>query len=121
MKVKCTKLVDSRGNFQEFSPWLTVGKVYLVLSVLLDINGKWLLRLLGDNGNGVALFSLSEFEIISAKIPATWIVAWNPKGVFELTTETWNQPGFWEKYYDRDPEAIKLFDTERSKIIDSDP
>jgi hypothetical protein len=121
MKAKCAKLIDARGNPQEHSPWLTVGKVYHVLSVLLDINGQWVLRLVGDGINGLALFNLEQFEFISARIPNTWIATWSTKGTFELTTEPWNRPGFWEKYYDRDPDALRIFEEERRKIVEFDP
>ena len=76
MKVRCVKLLDSRGNPQERSPWLTVGKIYHVLAVQQGTDGQWLLCLVGDGLNGVALFRLGQFEITSSKIPATWIVWW---------------------------------------------
>lgn len=120
MKVRCVKLVDSKGKPQEQSPWLTLGKVYHVLSVTFGTQEKWLLRMVGDGLNGVALFPLEQFEIVSPAIPGTWIVTWNSKGVFELTTEAWRQSGFWERYYDRDPEAVHIFKEEQRKIIAND-
>jgi len=74
MKVKCIKLVDSRGNVQEKSPWLTLGKVYHVLEVVQDAHKRWLLRVVGDGDNGVGLFRLEQFEIVSAKISVAWVV-----------------------------------------------
>jgi hypothetical protein len=121
MKVRCIKLIDSRGNTLEKSPWLTLGKVYDVLTLTFGTQQKWLLRLVGDGLNGVALFPLDQFEIVSQKIPAPWIVTWNSKEIFEMTTETWSQPGYWERYYDRDPEALKVFDEEKAKITQDDP
>ena len=121
MKVRCTKLIDTRGNPQEQSSSLTLGRVYHVLSVLLGINGEWKLRVITDGEKRPALFRLKQFEVISAKIPNTWIVIWNDKGFFQLTTHAWSQPGFWEKYYDRDPEAIQIFEDEKRKIIEADP
>jgi len=121
MKVKCTKLIDSKGNPLDQSPWCTVGKVYYVLSVLLGSNGKWLLRLIGDGKNGVAMFNLEGFEVVSNRIPNTWIATWDEKGVFALTPSAWNQRGFWEKFYDRDPETVRIFEEEKRKIIEADP
>src|SRR5271163_1822845 len=116
MKVRCIKLLDSGANPQTQCPWLTVGKVYQVMSVILGTDAKWALRLEGDGLNGLSLFRLEEFENVSAKIPSSWIVAWNSKGVFELTTEMWSQSCFWERFYDKDPEAVRIFETERRKI-----
>ena|SRR2546425_9075809 len=121
MKVRCTKLIDVRGSPQLRSNWLTIGNVYHVLSIVLDIHGSWLLRLIGDTHPGVGLFPLQQFEVLSSKIPDTWIITWNSKGVFELTTNAWNQPGFWERYFDNDSEAIRIFEEERRKIVESDP
>jgi hypothetical protein len=121
MKVRCIKLVDSRGNMLEKSPWLTLGKVYDVLTVTFGTQQKWLLRLVGDGLNGVALFPLDQFEIVSQKIPAPWVVTWNSKGTFEMTAEAWSQPEFWERFYDGDPDARQTFERERAKIVGAEP
>jgi hypothetical protein len=119
LKVRCVKLTDSRGNPVEHSTWMTLGKVYHVLSISCETQQK--LRLIGDGLNGVALFPLDDFEIVSSKIPAAWIVVWDSsRRYFALTTEAWNQPGFWDRYYERDPTAIRIFDEENEKIINAD-
>jgi hypothetical protein len=121
MKVRCTKLTDSRDKPQDRSRWLTLGKLYNVLEVVLDGPNRWLLRLAGDGEDAVGLFQLDQFEIVSAKIPSTWIARWNDRGGFLLTTETWSQLGYWDRYYDRDPEARKAFEDERTRIVQEDP
>ena len=120
MKVRCIKLLDSRGNAQEKSPWLTVGKVYHVLSLVFGTQQKWLVRLIGDGLNGVALFPLDQFEIVSPKLPGQWVVTWAANGVFELTAEAWSRPGFWEQFYDQDAEARKIFEQEKNNIVQAD-
>jgi len=121
MKVRCIKLTDSMGNPREKSSRLSIGKTYHVLEVIQDTHHRWLLRLPGDGSNGVALFALEQFEIVSVRIPHIWITKWNVNGGFSLTTEVWGQPGYWERYYDRDPEALKVFDEEKAKITQGDP
>lgn len=120
MKARCIKLVDHMGNIKERSSWLTLGKVYHVLEVVQDAGNRWLLRLVGDGKNGTALFNLEQFEIASAKIPDNWVVVWNAKGAFSLTTEAWSEPGFWEAYYDGDPSALRKFEDNKKQIIDAD-
>jgi hypothetical protein len=110
--------MDPKGNPKNDSPWLTLGKSYEVLSVIFDTRGRWLLRLVGDANNGVALFDMKQFEIVSSRIPVTWNAIWSSNGVFELTPLAWSQSGFWTKYYDRDPEAIELFKKEAKNILD---
>jgi len=121
VKVRCVKLLDSRGNVPDRSPWLTIGQVYHVLEVVQDAYGKWSLRANGDGSNGPALFRLEQFEIVSRRVASSWIVRWNERGGFSLTTESWSQPGYWERFYDGDVDARKVFHEEVEKIIQADP
>jgi hypothetical protein len=121
MKVRCTKLIDAFGNPQERSPWLTLGEVYDVLAVHYDIDRKWLFYIVGDGPNGLALFPLEQFEIVSAKLSSTWITSWKENGLFQLAPEPWTRPEFWEEYYNRKLDAVRVFEEEKRKIIDADP
>lgn len=120
MKVRCIRLLDSSGKPQEKSAWLTIGKIYHVLELFQGQN-TWLLRLIGDGLNGLAIFRLEQFEIATLKIPPSWIVAWGKDGSLHLRPESWNQPGFLERYYDKDADAMRIFEEERRKIIEADP
>ena len=121
MKVRCIKLTDSMGNPRGQSSRVSIGSIYPVLEVIQDTHHRWLLRLPGDGPNGVAIFGRDQFETVSARIPNVWIAKWNTQGGFALTTEAWAQPGYWERYYDRDPEARKVFEEEKAKIVQCDP
>ena len=121
MKVRCIRLLDATGKPQDKSGWLTVGKIYHVLEVVQGTDRKWMFRMVGDGLNGVALFWLEEFEIVSSKIPDSWIIMWPKDDFFVLRPESWSRPGFWERYYDKDPESIRIFEQERGKIIEADP
>lgn len=120
MKVRCVRIFDPRGNELEQSPWLTIGKDYVVLSVIFDIGGAARLRLVGDRRNGLALFRWDAFEIVSPIIPPTWIIFPGPQSYIYLTPEPWTEPGFWERYYDQDQDAMMIFERERKKIIDAE-
>ena len=102
---------------QSSSSWLTLGKVYDVLSVVIEGGEMPMVRLEGDGANGVALFGLDQFEIASTTIPSVWIATLNKKATFELTTELFSTPGFWERYYDGDPDASRIFEKEKTRII----
>jgi hypothetical protein len=121
MKVRCKSLKDARGNPQSESPWLTLGKVYNVMALELDNNGEWLARLVGDGPNGVALFPLELFEVESSVVSPTWTTSWKSGKLIELSPKRWVREGFWENYYDRDPEAIRIFEEEKNLIVDADP
>ena len=128
MKVRCIKLtnafgepvLDTKGNPAQSDGWLTVGKDYHVLEVLLD-SGEWKLRIMNDEGHTPALFPLANFEIVSPRISPTWIVRWGENGYFELTPEAWAAHEFWDRYFDQDSWARRVFEDERNKIITADP
>ncbi len=122
MKVRCIRLLDSAGKPREQKhSWVTIGKLYHVLEVVQDQN-RWLFRLIGDKPeNGPALFRFEQFEIVTSKIPPSWIVAWGKDGSLHLRPESWNEPGFWERYYDKDTDAMRIFEEERRKIMEADP
>jgi hypothetical protein len=113
-------LLDAHDEPQVESDWLTIGRLYHVLSVISDSHGRWLVRIMGDSEPGLGLFSLRQFEIVSDTIPSSWIVTWNNEGVFELTTKAWSEQGFWDRYFDNDPIARKIFERERQKIIEAE-
>jgi hypothetical protein len=121
MKVKCVRLHDVSGKSQEKSSWLTIGNMYHVLEVIQGSNKKWMIRLVGDGLNGVALFPLEEFEVVTHKLPDAWIIKWGKDGFFQLTPELWSHAGFWERFYDKDSDAIRIFEEERKKIVNADP
>ena len=115
MQVKCSELRDIFGNIQTKSKWLTVGKIYLVLSLTLS-NGRWLVRVKGDSDPGLGLFPMDQFTIVDPRLPKNWIAVWHEKGAFELTTEAWSKPSFWEKYYEHDEEAKRIFERDSIAI-----
>jgi hypothetical protein len=120
MKVRCVRLNDSIGQPKESSPWLTLGRTYHVLEVIQE-RGRWLLRIMSDEPNGVALFGLDCFDIISSAVPSAWTIRWGKQGFFELSPESWSVPGFWERYYEKEPKAVSTFDAERKRIVSADP
>ena len=46
MKIKCVILKDVNGTPVEFSHWLKIGKIYNVLTVYIEFNGKKNYRIL---------------------------------------------------------------------------
>lgn len=116
MKVRCIKLLTFDGTPQSTSRWISVGTTYDVLTIELDRNGLWLVRLISDCANEVALFSIDGFEVVSQILAPSWVANWTADGCFQLAPEAWLDVQFWERFYDRDPEAIRTFETELARI-----
>lgn len=122
MKVRCIKLINPQtGRSQSSSPWLSISKIYHVLSLSCEPTQICNLRLIGDDLKTPTLHDIRLFEVTSPLIPPTWRINLLGNGYFELTPERWGTPGFWTSYFDRDPEAIRIFEEESKKIVESDP
>lgn len=67
----------------------------------------------------MALFRWEEFEVVSSRVPPTWIIYSGPKSTVELLPEPWTRPRFWERYYDGDPDAVRILEETR-KIVGAD-
>jgi len=49
-------------------------------------------------------------------MPPNWVIKKDRNGAYQISTRAWLQPGFWEKFFDRDPESVAVF-KEGERII----
>jgi hypothetical protein len=119
MKVRCIKLLDSRSQPVERSPWAKLGGVYHVLGIWVD-RAQTRLRLIGEEPTP-ALFEPEMFEVVSSAIPSIWVINSPKPGCLSLEPEVWSRSGFWEEFFDREPEAVACFEEYRKLIVASDP
>jgi hypothetical protein len=121
MKVRCVRLLDESGREQASSAWLTVGRVYLVLSLYLAPHGNSV-QIMDDQGPGPGFYRLDQFDLVDGSVPAIWVASKMPGGS-ELSLEpaAWTPVGFWERYFDGDPEARALFKQELAKLASDGP
>jgi hypothetical protein len=122
VKARCVRIVDEKtGKPLDRSSWLTVGRIYHVLSVYFDERKTILIRMIADDGVVPALYALNQFEVVSPRIPSSWVIDWQADGVFEIAPAPWLSVGFWEKYFDGDKGSVLTFDEERRRSIGEDP
>ena len=119
MKVRCIKLLDSTGRSVERSTWAKIGGVYHVLGVWVE-PGQTRLRLVGDEPTP-ALFEPEMFEVVSSVVPPTWVATSPKPGCLSFEPEAWSSAGFWERFFDGEPEAVATFAEQRAKIVAADP
>ena len=108
MKALCVR-VDGGGDQD---PWLTLNREYQVLSVLMTSKGPVKLRIIADDGRMPILADASLFAMSSQSVSPSWSLVIREGGVVELGPSSWLEPGFWERYFDRDPDALSEFEEE---------
>ncbi len=114
------RLIDSKGQPVQRSRWLSVGTQYHALGVSLDERSILETRMIGDDGVTPAIYRLSQFEIVSPRIPSSWVIEWRGGCVLEIAPARWLADGFWERYFDGDVEARQVFEEERQRAVDED-
>jgi hypothetical protein len=118
MIVRCIRLLDARREPVRTSPWLTIGKEYLVLEVVVDEQNGSRFRVISDDAGGPILAWSSEFEAVSDAIPKCWVATFKPPD-FLVFSPTAFRGGFWERYFDDDAGARNEFN-EVVKLIESE-
>ncbi|MEN3931779.1 hypothetical protein WJT86_12010 [Microvirga sp. W0021] len=125
MKVKCIKLLNADGKEVEFSPWLTLGREYPVLSIDISDSGKISYRIVTSERDGfwpdMGLHQADCFEVTSTIIPSNWRVRIYKNKGLSIYPDTWQDNWFLEAFYDRDPKAFPIFQQEYQKILTEDP
>ncbi len=117
MKAKCIALYNEiTEERQGKSAWLTIGKEYVVLSIQCSSNSvgkKNYYFIMDDTGTWGSLQNAKQFEVVSHNIPRSWKVYSKAELDFlEFTPTSWSKEGFWEHYYDAEPEALAIFTKE---------
>lgn len=116
MKVRCTKIINPiTGEIDKTSSWLTIDKIYQVLSVSVN-PGKSIYFQIVDDGKSPGLHDSRQFSVVSDKISSNWVIMTNKQGGVWIGPEKWTRSAFWEDYYNDVPEAIRDFKEEQAKI-----
>jgi hypothetical protein len=125
MKVKCIRLLNSDGKEVEFSPWLTLGGVYHVLSMFIDQNGKRSYGIVTphrkENWPSIGSFSEDCFEIVSDVVPSNWRTVTYDNNAKDISPAAWQEPGFYGGFSECDPAMYPIFERERDIILSEDP
>jgi hypothetical protein len=108
VKALCVRVAGDRGR----DPWITLNHEYQVLSVLMTPKGPAKLRIIADEGRTPILADAAMFAMSPQPLPPSWVFAIREGGVVELGPQPWLEPGFWERYFDRDADAIMQFQRE---------
>ena len=122
MKIKCKTIYNEHTKeFQDVSPWLTIGKEYVVLEVMTSASKGLLYRFVGDNTDkSPSVFTASQFELISDLVPSNWKISVVNKSLIVLGPKEWRQSDFWDSCYDGEPAALEIYKREARIIMDEE-
>lgn len=118
MKVVCIRLISpvTRQETSE-SEWLTLDSEYVVLAIEGNPGRELSIRVQDDKGGGPGLWPAEMFMTTSTALPSSWIISIGDNGQFDLAPAKWLRPGFWEDFFDREPEALADFEEEKANIL----
>lgn len=122
MRVKCINIFNQfTKKFVSTSNSLTIGKEYLVIALEINSEKRLFYRILNDDPRGdSALYESSQFKIVSDIIPSNWRVTQHEAGTITFSPSAWRVLGFWEDFYEYNPEAKKIYDKELKIILDEE-
>jgi hypothetical protein len=124
MKVKCVRLLNVDGKEVEFSPWLTLGKIYHVMTIYIDENGHKSYGIIASHPKGEwpQIVNNQEecFEVVSELIPSNW-QKWQFNDAWGMSPAAWQENNFYEKFYDHEPSVYPIYERERNVILREDP
>jgi hypothetical protein len=113
MKIKYVPLPNEKPD-----ALLKEGVIYVVLEIFVG-EEKTRYRIITDGTRTPTLHDARLFQIISPKIPSSWVVTSDKhKGFYiELAPAKWTVTGFWEKFFDGDSDAVAAFEQESYRIV----
>lgn len=119
MKVRCVAIINpaTLKRVSE-SAWVTVGQEYAVLEVYATPDRRFSVRLELE-GQTPGLWDSAMFETTDPAIPAVWVAELSDQGSLRLAPPRWLVPGFWERYFDGEPDAVAVFEEDRAVILRS--
>ena len=117
MKVLCTKIISPTiGEQVADSPWIQIGREYVVLAISAYPGRSPLLQILADD-NSPSWWDSEMFGTTSTRIPSVWVATVSDDGGVNFEPDRWRERGFWERYFDRDGDAEAIFQEELAKIL----
>jgi len=125
MKVRCIRLLDTKGNEVDSSPWLTIGKTYHVLSIFIDREGQRSYGIVSrereDEWPGMGSYQAECFETISTVVPSNWRVWVHESSAIGISPLALQRPGFDEDFPNHYPATYPVFVHEWEIILKEDP
>lgn len=117
MRVICQNIISptTKENLGDQSPWLKKSKEYIVFAMEWSSKFGMMVLLTTEQYDEPRFVPLDGFEVVSQKIPASWVTTTQQYGDQKLVymlPESWNYESFFEDIEDEKPKAVALFNKE---------
>lgn len=125
MRVKCNRIISpaTQEDLGDESPWLKKGNEYIVLAMSWSSKFGMEILIQSEHYNEPCFVDLRGFEIISQKIPISWVTITKEFGdqlIINMLPKSWVYDDFFDELEDEKLEAVKLFNKEAELIYQDD-
>lgn len=90
------------------------GQEYVVLETYMDPGRQITFRLEVDEIP--SLWPAALFITTEGTIPSNWVARLDRDGTLAFAPRSWFEPDFWDLYFDREPAALAIFESEKERI-----
>lgn len=112
VRALCVKIINPVTSEEVLvHPGIRLHEEYPVLSIIVEPGRGAKFRIPTSDGTP-ALFDAAMFATTGDSLPPNWVVRTREGGVVEFGPASWLEEGFWDRYFDKDPEALAIFETE---------
>ena len=121
MKVEFHRSAGPEGQILHGAQDLVVGQEYLVLELVISKKNMLLRLLIGPDSFGEshsALYPSWAFATTSEIMPKNWRIRIDTESLMLVGPEAWMTDGFWERYYDGESEARRIFEVELKIVLE---
>jgi len=117
MRVRCVQIISpvTREVVAEH-PSVRVGREYTVLEVDARPGGNSSLRI-HHADESPAIWDSAMFESADPTVPSVWVAQLSESGSLRLAPPGWLERGFWERYFDDEPDAVAIFEADLAAIL----
>lgn len=121
MRIICRKIISAttKKDLGESSPWLKLGKEYIVLAINLIEELGIEIYIQTDHFDEPKFFDIDGFEFVDQSIPSSWVAKISQvyhRKVMTMLPKNWNYESFFEDIGNEEPHAMELF-TQEAELI----
>jgi hypothetical protein len=86
--------------------------VYPVLEMSTEGRGGTTFRIVAGDPWTPSLWPSEMFRTVDGRLPSNWVVDVGDGGRMKIGPAAWMARGFWEAYFDREPDAVARYEGE---------